>query len=87
MDSHHHCIIFQYFFHLSVAEEGTVQSVSRIHSEAGLWVDVDSEKSIFSSIVRLSNEISAKPCQYGKTSEWSRSFTQSCDGSEIKPLL
>lgn len=36
-------------------------SVSRIHSELGLRVDLDSEKSIFPSIAKLSNEINTKP--------------------------
>lgn len=64
-----------------------MRGVSRIHSELGLRVDTDSEKSIFPSIVRLSNEISTKPCQYGKISEWSRTLIQTCDASEIKSLL
>lgn len=61
--------------------------VSRIRSESGLRADLDSVKSLFSSIVRLSNEISAKPRQNGKTSEWSRALTQTCDASEINPQL
>lgn len=55
--------------------------------ELGLWVDLDSEKSIFPSVAKLSNEINTKPWQYGKASEWWRTLTQTCNASEIKPLL